>query len=179
MLKNESPILEEGLRTWNEKSGNYSYTIGEGENAKTYQVSFELKAVPCNSIEEMESKSAQNSCGNQFMIVDKINDGKIDYRGSYENGTINVSSGFSADDLYRSSSHEIGHAIGIGDQRDGGLMESGGIHIDIRANYIASSLKYAGFNCQGPQDITFPSTSCNVSVKGTIPKGEGVVNKCK
>ena len=81
--------------------------------------------------------------------------------------------------FFRAASHEPGHAIGIGDQRDGGLMEYGGNSLDVKANYIASSLKYAGFNCQGPQDITFPTSPCKVSVRGNTPKGLGVVTKRK
>ncbi len=178
-LNSEYPILKEGLQQWNDKSGDYSYTVGDGADAKTYQVFFELNAVSCNSTEEVKSKSEQNACGNQFMIVDFIADGQSSYRGKYDNGAIEVSSAFSADDLFRAASHEPGHAIGIGDQRDGGLMESGGNSLDVKANYIASSLKYAGFNCQGPQDITFPTSPCKVSVRGNTPKGLGVVTKRK
>ena len=175
--KSDCPVLEEGLKHWNNANGKYFYTTGEGSDATTYQVLLIMNAIPCGSISEVETRSMDNICGNQFSIEDNISINNIDYRGTYNDGVIKVSNDFSLGELIRSSAHEPGHAIGIGDISDGGLMQSGGNSVDIHANYIASALMYAGFDFKEPENLTSPKSPCKVSVKGKIPNGKGTITE--
>ena len=177
VTKDEKCVLDAGLKTWNSESGNFSYIVGEGENAKSYTIQFDLQSIECDSKEEVTLKASSDKCGNSFSIEDKVKDDYKPIRGAYKNGAIRVSNEFQMSDLLHSSSHEPGHAIGIGDMRDGGLMESGGDGYSIRANYVASSLRFAGFNCIGPQDIVTPLGGCEVSVSGKMPNQPGVVKR--
>ena len=177
VMKDEKCVLDAGLKTWNSESGNFSYIVGEGENAKSYTIQFDLQSIECASKEEVTLKASSDKCGNSFSIEDCVKNDNESIRGSYREGNIKVSNEFTIYDLLHASSHEPGHSIGVGDMRDGGLMESGGDGYTVRTNYVASSLHYAGFNCTGPSDIISPIGGCEVFVSGKIPTQPGVVKR--
>ena len=84
--------------------------------------------------------------------------------------------------ILRTTSHEIGHALGCGEFFpnpieivDYGLMVTGGEGEQIRGDYISSMLNHAGFNC--PNNEREPTSKCLVVVRGNIPSGYGNVQK--
>ena len=182
VIENEKCMLDAGLDIWNKQSGKYTYNVGEGEDAKSYTINFELNSIVCDSPDEVDAKAQNDKCGNSYAIVDEVKDehGNI-VRGIHIDGKIKVSGSYvdMFSNMIRTSAHESGHAMGIGDMRDDGLMDSGGVSFEIRANMIASALRYAGFKCSGPQDIVLGTSGCKANVTGKIPFGIGVVNSKK
>ncbi|MCQ2284400.1 MAG: RHS repeat-associated core domain-containing protein [Bacteroidales bacterium] len=175
VLEKEKCMLEEGLKHWTDENGHFSYTVTDGDNSKTYDIKFDFNVVSCATIMDAEDKAKADNCGNSYLIQKGVyHEGKLPVRGGYDAGRIVIDSQYSSYDMFHASAHEPGHALGIGDGH--GLMESGGISYNITESHIASSLKYAGFNCAN-EDMSFPTRPCQFSVKGTIPRGEGVVKR--
>ena len=140
--ENESK-LQAGLDIWNEKSGEYSYRL---ENGDEYFVNFNLTIdAKYDNIDKAENaflKDKSNSA-NIFKTDDNLiapySREKI--RGYATNNQIFV-------DILAASrtvAHEIGHTLGVG-EFSRGLMQSGGNENNISSNNIANILNRSGFN---------------------------------
>lgn len=96
---------------WNKQSGNFSYTVGEGEDAVSYTVNFELTAVEAEN--PLHAKGIDSSGeANVYSVV-----GNKDPRLA-EDATGETSSGnrIMVKKAYRHSgtgAHEIGHTLGM------------------------------------------------------------------
>ena len=149
--------LQKGLDAWNEQSGKYAFVTGKGDKSQSYTINFDL------SIAMDEKGNAIESCtrdgiSNTFSVESILTEGR---RGETEEGyKMRVLN--NAPD--RTTIHEIGHTIGIGDFSQG-VMESGGDGDKIYKEFISSSLKSAKIINTGlqfvPEIISPKAKSCS------------------
>jgi len=149
--------LQKGLDAWNEQSGKYAFVTGKGDKSQSYTINFDL------SIAIDEKGNAIESCtrdgiSNTFSVESILTEGR---RGETEEGyKMRVLN--NAPD--RTTIHEIGHTIGIGDFSQG-VMESGGDGDKIYKEFISSSLKSAKIINTGlqfvPEIISPKAKSCS------------------
>ncbi len=112
---------------WNDMTGQYTYTVGKGDDAKTYDVEFNLNVVEVDdpigqgNIDkapyDREGKLIKEGSSNSYSVVEE------DYtsaKGGAGSGVIKVEK---PNMLDKTGPHEIGHTLGI-DHSDG-LMHEG------------------------------------------------------
>jgi RHS repeat-associated protein len=150
---------------WNDKSGYYTYTIGKGENAKTYNVEFDLNVIEVSdpvmqaqvdkaSFElEGRSKMITDGSSNVYEVVD------ADYtsqHGASGHGYISVER---PDKNNKTGAHEVGHSLGI-DHSNSGLMHKG-INGSPFSTIQSWDIKDIFINPEAPR--------ANQSLYGTVP----------
>jgi len=116
----------QSAKTLNQQSGNYTYTVGKGDDLTTYKVNFEVKVVEVKidpNLGEMGSLnttlSADNSGqGNVYIVVP---DSKLDANtnGATINGNY-IQVKYSQQNA-NTGAHEMGHSLGL-DHDTKGLM---------------------------------------------------------
>ncbi|MDW7691788.1 DUF6443 domain-containing protein [Flammeovirgaceae bacterium SG7u.111] len=136
---------------WNNQSGNFTYTLGEGEDSKIYTVNFEL------SVTEVKVKKGGVKDGvlNNALKKDKSGEGNI-YQVSDDvhfkdntNGTTQFGTNVFIRDSKKmtgTGSHEIGHTLGLTHKNKGIMTASStdnGRSNDVISLDIAQMIKYA------------------------------------
>ncbi|MCQ2292344.1 MAG: hypothetical protein MJZ39_04200 [Bacteroidales bacterium] len=131
---NKERVLE-GIQAWNNESGNYEYTTDDGQ---TYTVNFELTV--------KTSKTTGDTPGSRGAW------NWVRTAGLLEKGRRGESNGYEVVLDYdqvvaptRTTIHEIGHTLGIADDKYG-VMESGGTSDIILDEHIMTVLRGSGIN---------------------------------
>jgi RHS repeat-associated protein len=138
--------LQKALDVWNNESGYYTYTVGEGKDKKVYTIIFDLKIAEGDYPDNEAAADAylnNKNCGyaNYYQLGYPVDENGNPARGKIENGSqITV-----ADILnIRTNAHELGHSIGL-DEWNAGLMLSGGDGTYIFKKYIKTIMSSSGF----------------------------------
>ncbi len=127
--------LQKGLDAWNTQSGKYAFVTGKGDDKQSYTINFDLSIAVDENGRTIENCD-RDGISNMFSVEPFLSEGR---RGETENGyEMRVLD--NAPD--RTTVHEIGHTLGIGDFSHG-VMESGGEGDKIHKEFISSSLKSA------------------------------------
>ena len=132
---------ENAVKIWNNLSGDYSLMVGDDK----YSVLFNLSVV------DQSEADTQDPRFNTYQLVSALKDkgGDIDKKIVGKTNVRNISVLESEKDNYVTSSHEIGHSLGLPHLSGGlkGLMEEDGgrqsRHHEITKNNIESILNYA------------------------------------
>jgi len=130
---------QEGVDAWNAQSGKYEYTTDKG----TYTVNFNLKVEAYGDYNDAKNAFEADKSGqaNLFKVGSVIGDN----RGMTVGGNdITVSSSSPA----RTSTHEIGHTLGINDGSTG-VMISGDNSNRITRTHVSTILNRAGMQSIG------------------------------
>ena len=143
--KDNKDNLQAGVDAWKAQSGKYSYKTEGGDS---YSINFNLTVKgDYENIDAAANAFVKDKSGaaNLFQFNSDINN-----RGETTDGNqIDVQS----DAPPRTTVHEIGHTLGIGE-----FMESGGNSKDIHKNNVINIMKKAGFDApywnNGPQNKT-------------------------
>ena len=155
-------LLDKGLERWNSESGKYSYTTEDGTK---YTIMFDLKSSDDPNSFKASSKTDNRNAEkrgaefNAFQITD-VSEYYIDGdRGVTLNGHVCY---VKTDSPLRSTYHEIGHALGMGDfSGTENVMVSGGNGDAININNIYQILTTSGIKCsaeliEGSRQLTPP-----------------------
>ncbi len=144
--------VSKGAQAWNNESGNYEYTSNDG---KTYSVNFDL------TVESRESPNNIKEAQGAWNWVTTKAFGN-DTRG--ESDGVNILLDVDQDKAQtRTTIHEMGHTLGIGEDKYG-VMKSGGMSDIILDEHIMTILKGAGINST--------NGSSNNSINNTASKEE-------
>ena len=145
-------LLQKGVDAWNKQSGQYSYVMGEGENAMDFTINFELSVAEGDFETDADAFAAMpmGQSSNMVSFIDKVLDddakevrGKCDGKIAYISNNQSLS-GFNQP---RTIAHELGHTLRCGDMgARGDLMESGGRGSSIGMNDIRSIMFMAGYD---------------------------------
>lgn len=172
-INSNRELLQKGIDMWNNQSGQYSYVMGEGENAMDFTINFELSIAEGNYETDVEAFTAmpQKQSFNFVSLMDKVVDNdNNELRGSSEGNIVYISNNHSIIglDQPRTVAHELGHTLGCGEMRmPGDLMVSGGRGSSIGINDIRSIMYKAGYenfgmislgkgkSCDNPQSGDF------------------------
>jgi RHS repeat-associated protein len=148
-------LLQKGVDMWNNQSGMYSYVMGEGDNAVSCTIKFELLIAEGNFETDADAFKAMpmGQSSNFVSLIDNVLDdnenevrGKCDGKIAYISNNQSLS-GFNQP---RTIAHELGHTLGCGDMSvRGDLMESGGFGSSISTNDIRSIMYMAGYDNLG------------------------------
>ena len=161
--------LKEAIDIWNKQSGKYTYTVGEGENAKEYIVNFEL------TMEVFKDKDAMNSAaknGDNFYYGDELDGRCNNCRAACEDGYLMYGN---SETPIRSIGHEIGHTLGIDDHSsNAGIMLSGGNSSAIISKHIVTILDVAGIECTNNVYRLYKIDGVKVTQKFSM---KGVLNR--
>jgi len=135
--------LQTALNAWNDQSGKYSYTTGEGDKQKTYAINFNLIIAEGEHPTMDDAVKAFSSDGkSNFYQITKI--GNPDVRGETDGRNIRVDP---VRGLARTDIHEIGHTLGIGE--GSGVMASGEKSTRITKTHVATILERSGMRVFG------------------------------
>ena len=149
--------LQNGLDAWNKQSGIYSFQIGQGKKSDTYSINFELSIAKDKDGQYLDPASIPNgqrgSKYNQFFVTDNLT---LTARGETEDGHI---CRVRSDAPLRTTIHEIGHTIGLGDFFGNNVMVSGGSDSNISSSNVMEILNHAGFVCSGTTSGGSPDES--------------------
>ena len=139
-------ILQEGLGAWNSQSGKYTLKL---QNRDKYKVNFELNAVLDIEGFENASKETIQSRGanfNAFQINDNSPAYEVGDRGITRNGHVCY---VKSDAPFRTTIHEIGHTLGLGEFNGDNVMTPGGNSQYITKGHVMKILEFAGIQCYG------------------------------
>ena len=133
----------------------YSYIVGFGKNKKKYTVNFDLSIVTDEN-------------GHSFLPENKVRGNISNYYQIENTFSYDQSARGETKDGYdmlvkpsappRTTIHEIGHTIGLG-EFNGGVMESGGDGAAISASNIVTILENSGFRCYGTWSGSVPTST--------------------
>lgn len=147
---NDIASAQQSAGFWNNQSGNYTYTIGKGDNAATYTVNFELTAIEV-AIDPAGSELGQL---NAALSADKTGEGNV-YNvvsdsdlSSNTNGTTSGGNYVRVKDSRKTTdtgAHEVGHTLGMGHTGDG-VMTSTSSSSSRTNNTNTSDVKAAIIN---------------------------------
>ncbi len=139
--------LQKALNAWNEQSGKYYFTP-EGSN-KEYVINFNLKIAEGNFDTDDDALNAFGSDKSGSANYFQFGEVATNERGhTFDGNQITVSK----EAPNRTSSHEVGHTLGIGHFQFG-LMETGGNDDKISIGNVANILKTAKFDVKIPEVI--------------------------
>ncbi len=144
---NSSETLQKGLDAWNKQSGIYSYQVGKRKNAEKYTICFDLSIAKDSDgnflSAPLDIGESRGSKFNMFSISESVPEYA---RGVTEDGHICK---VRPDAPIRTTIHEIGHTIGLGDFGGDNVMVSGGTSSRITSSNVVEILNHAGFVCFG------------------------------
>ena len=138
--------LKKGLDSWNRQSGVYELQTGNGDS---YTINFEL--TPVLDAEKFkdasrESNEIRGSTCNAFTIRDNYWGYQEDDRGTTRNGHVCY---VKSNSPFRTTIHEIGHTLGLGEFNGDNVMTQGGNSAVITKKHIMRILDNVGFRCVG------------------------------
>jgi len=138
--------LRKGLDSWNRQSGVYELQTGNGES---YTINFEL--TPVLDAEKFkdasrESNEIRGSTCNAFTICDNYWGYQENDRGTTRNGHVCY---VKSNSPFRTTIHEIGHTLGLGEFNGDNVMTQGGNSAVITKKHIMRILDHVGFLCTG------------------------------
>ena len=145
-------LLQKGVDAWNKQSGQYSYVMGDGENAMDFTIDFELSVADGNDETGPDAFDAMpmGQSSNFVSFIDKVlDDDEKEVRGMCNGKIAYISNNqsLSGFDQPRTIAHELGHTLGCGDMNvRGDLMESGGRGSSIGTNDIRSIMFMGGYD---------------------------------
>ena len=143
--KGNKDELQKSLDVWNNESGKYTYTVGEGNDKKVYTINFDLQVAEGDYADDEAAADAymkdKSGYANYFQEGDPVDKNNNPARGSCENGKIIT---VRNSNNTRTNKHEIGHTLGLGDW-NAGLMLSGGDGNYIFTKYVKKIMNSSGF----------------------------------
>ena len=148
-------LLQKGVDMWNNQSGMYSYVMGEGDNAVSCTIKFELLIAEGNFETDADAFKAMpmGQSSNFVSLIDNVlDDNENEVRGKCDGKIAYISKNHSlfGFNQSRTMAHELGHTLGCGDMSvRGDLMESGGFGSSISTNDIRSIMYMAGYDNLG------------------------------
>ena len=188
---------------WNNLNGKYQYKVGNGSDAKYYDIKFDVQVISENSIAARDDNAFNDPIGNNFLsapdgtITATINGKVIPAHGTTEDPDAGNTKGLSQITVEQSSdgrntgAHELGHAFGL-KHRNKGLLESGGTRDpnddDISRSAVRTILERSGLGKKPAIEFEYPTENqstnnakINRKDTGTAPSGfnRGKVKKKK
>jgi hypothetical protein len=127
--KDAKESANEATGYWNNKNGQYTYTVGKGDEAMTYNVNFDLKVVEVDDPvgQANYDKSSLQIDGKTKMVTDGssnayeiVPDDYTSKHGESGNGYIGVEE---SDKSGMTGTHEVGHSIGLAHSSSGLMFE--------------------------------------------------------
>ncbi|MBP5412952.1 MAG: RHS repeat-associated core domain-containing protein, partial [Bacteroidales bacterium] len=139
--------LKKALKMWNNQSGIYTYSVGDGDNVKEYTLNFKLTMKVVKNNDKLGDAAER---GQNFFQGREADDICSDCWAMCDGANILAKPTAST----RSIGHEIGHTLGIADHpTNTGLMLSGGTSSEITEKHIATILKTAGIESKNYNNL--------------------------
>ena len=137
--------LQTALNAWNDQSGKYSLSTGEGDKPETYIINFNLTIAEGEhpTAEEVGRDFSRDGKSNLFQVTELPIPTE---RGRTEDGfniRIDAKRG-----LPRTDIHEIGHTLGIGEGSNG-VMAQGEKSDRVTKTHVATILERSGMKTFG------------------------------
>ena len=168
--KNDFKQLQKGLNAWNSQSGKYSLT----QDGEQYTINIELTGVlDADKFKDAtrESNESRGPESNAFLVSDNYSGYEKGDRGTTRNGHVCY---VKSDSPLRTTIHEIGHTLGLGEFSGDNVMTQGGDNANITKTHIKGILDNAGIKCigsfSGGTQITSPHAKAEISFDPFIGK---------
>ena len=168
--KNDFKQLQKGLKAWNSQSGKYSLT----QDGEQYTINFELTGVLDADKFKNATRESNESRGpesNAFLVSDNYSGYEKGDRGTTRNGHVCY---VKSDSPLRTTIHEIGHTLGLGEFSGDNVMTQGGDNANITKTHIKGILENAGIKSTGSfsggTQITSPHAKAERSFDAFVGK---------
>jgi RHS repeat-associated protein len=134
--------MQAAAEAWNGQSGKFSYTVGEGDNAVSYDVNFEISVNDGSRDASAENDvSVAPDSHKTFKSDTKDKDGNTISTGGLSNGR-SILMKESTKNNSKLTGHEMGHNLGMTDTK--GIMNGQGAGKDLKAVSVIQVLKRSG-----------------------------------
>jgi len=176
---------ESAAMSWNNENGKHQYKVGDGPNAKYYDIKFEVTVKAFDDPQTMVNELYKDKSGeaNQYMNVpDDALNGDNGWTGSInkKEGGANKFLVTKSSEKRKTGSHEVGHGLGLGHFLSG-LMKKGLQRADDETNItkenVTEVLNHAGIGKMTPKDgmndqieDNNPSAKSQIHSEGSAPK---------